>query len=121
MTKLKIEGKLIEFENKLDYQKTPRLRAEEILTFLKSDLEKINAEDLIGSTKQASAFTTTINHIKQIPELKFAFKILEHFIEFGSFNLVAIGDDVTLFNDINERLKILVNKFESNGQLLLSE
>jgi hypothetical protein len=121
MRDLKIEGKLNEIENRIDYLRNPKLRADAILRFFQNELKDVNEYDLIEGAKQYSTFYRMMNKLKQIPEIEIAILHLTNFMESASFNLLAAGDEELRFIEIKERLNAMVNKFEDNRQLLHSE
>jgi len=120
MEQLKIEGKLMQIENRIDNLRTPKSRAEAILLFFKNEQKDVKEYDLIECSKQYSTFYKMMNKLKQIPEIEIAILHLTNFIEHASFNLLATGDDELLFIEIKERLREIVNKFEDKRQLLHS-
>ena len=119
MKKPLITDKLIEIENKLDYQRTPTLRAESALSLINT--EKANLKDinlLRGAFQGLTEMFTEMNKVDLLSEYDMAIKILTHFLENNSFNLIAIqrfGTNQTkLFEEINEKLKGIVFKYDND-------
>jgi hypothetical protein len=121
MRDLKIEAKLNEIENRIDYLRNPKLRADAILRFFQNELKDVNKYNLTECAKQYSTFYKMMNKLRQIPEIEIAILHLTNFMESASFNLLPAGDDELRFIEIKERLNAIVYKFENNGQLLHSE
>ena len=125
MKKPLITDKLIEIENKLDYQRTPTLRAESALSLINT--EKANLKDinlLRGAFQGLTEMFTEMDKVDLLSEYDMAIKILTHFLENNSFNLIAIqrfgSDQKKLFEEINEKLKGIVFKYDNDSAQFLS-
>lgn len=124
MKKLLITDKLIEIEYKLDYQRTPTLRAESALILINIERENLKDINLLkGASQGLTEMFTEMDKVDLLSEYDMAIKILTHFLDNNSFSLVAIqrfGRDRTkLFEEINEKLKEIVFKYDNDSAQFL--
>lgn len=120
MKKLLIENLLTEIENKLEYQKTPRLRADSAFSLLRGERANHKDIDLLKGAKQGlKEMLGEMNKVEKLSEIDIAIKILDHYIANNSFSLIAIQrsneDKITvdLFDELSSRLEKIVNKFDN--------
>ena len=124
MKKLLITDKLIEIEYKLDHQRTPTLRAESALILINIERENLKDINLLkGASQGLTEMFTEMDKVDLLSECDMAIKILTHFLDNNSFSLVAIqrfGRDRTkLFEEINEKLKEIVFKYDNDSAQFL--
>jgi len=124
MKKLLITDNLIEIENKLDYQRTPTLRAESALILINIERENLKDINLLkGASQGLTEMFTEMDKVDLLSEYDMAIKILTHFLDNNSFSLVAIQrfgrDQTKLFEEINEKLKEIVFKYDNDSAQFL--
>jgi hypothetical protein len=120
MKKPLIADKLIEIENKLEYQKTPVLRAESALSLINIEKENLKNIDLLkGASQGLNEMFTEMDKVDLLSEYNMAIKILTHFIDNNSFSLIAIqkfdNDQTKLFEEINKKLEEVVSKYDNDS------
>lgn len=125
MKKLLITDKLIELENKLEYQRTPALRAESVLRLINTERENLKDINLLrGASQGLKEMFTEMDKVDLLSEYDMAIKILTHFLKNNSFSLIAIQrygtDQAKLFEEINENLKGIVFKYDNDSAQFLS-
>ncbi len=127
MKDIQIWDLLKEIEQKIEYQKTPGLRADTLLRLLQ--IEQSNSKEinlLKGAQLGLDEMFAEMNKVDQEFELKLAIEVLSNYLKSGSFNLLVIpvnGRDqmgVKTFDSINKELKMIVEKYDSNTAQLLN-
>ncbi len=125
MKKPLITDKLTEIENKLEYQRTPTLRAESALSLI--NIEKANLKDinlLKGAFQGLTEMFTEMDKVDLLSESEMAIKILTHFLENNSFKFIAnqrfSSDQTKVFKEINEKIKGIVFKYDYDTAQFLS-
>ncbi|HEY5592802.1 MAG TPA: hypothetical protein VIK55_17515 [Paludibacter sp.] len=124
MKELLLKNKLIEIEINIEHQKSPILRAETLLDLLRIEQANLNNIDLLRSTLQGlNEMLSAMNKVELLSEINSAILILTHYMESGSFSLIALPRnnidkmDADCFKRLNERLEGIVDKFNNDTAL----
>ena len=128
MKNIQIWDLLKDFENQIEYQKTPILRADTLLKLLQ--VEHSNAEEinlLRGAQLGLNEMFAEMNKVDKEFEIRLAIQILTYYLDTNSFGLLATpinGPDISnveKFESIKTRLKEIVEKHDTNADSFLDQ